>query len=361
MFTSPVTSEIVKKFRYWQFRTMLATWVSYAMFFVIRKNLSMAIPGMQTDLGISKTQLGIFVTLNGVVYGISRFVNGFIVHKFMARNFIAVGLFLCAICNFIFGFSSTLIIMGIVWIIHGWFQGMGWPPNARLLPYWIPPQELATKMSRWNTSHCFGAIAILSTGGILASSLGWRSVFYIPAFMAIIIAIILWVLIRDIPSSVGLPELAVGENYRKTSNKKENSTEYKQFIKKQVFKNPYIWIVAVSNLFVYVLRFVILDWGPTILKEWKGMHLLHAGFMIAGFEIAGAIGIIVCGWITDKYFSGKGPRVCAISMMLASSFMFLFWRTIASPMWISLVILLAAGFCIYGTQSLILVAVSNIA
>jgi OPA family glycerol-3-phosphate transporter-like MFS transporter/OPA family sugar phosphate sensor protein UhpC-like MFS transporter len=340
---------------------MLATWVSYAMFFVIRKNLSMAIPGMQADLGISKTQLGIFVTLNGVVYGISRFVNGFIVHKFMARNFIAVGLFLCAICNFIFGFSSTLIIMGIVWVIHGWFQGMGWPPNARLLPYWIPPQELATKMSRWNTSHCFGAIAILAGGGILASSFGWRSVFYVPAFVAIVIAVVLWVLIRDIPSSVGLPELAVGENYRKTGNKKEKSIEYKQFIKKQVFNNPYIWIVAVSNLFVYVLRFVILDWGPTILKEWKGMHLSHAGFMVASFEIAGAFGIVLCGWITDKYFSGRGPRVCAISMLLASFFMFLFWRTIASSIWVSLIILLAAGFCIYGTQSLILVAVSNIA
>jgi sugar phosphate permease len=54
-------------------------------------------------------------------------------------------------------------------------------------------------------------------------------------------------------------------------------------------------------LFVYVLRFAILDWGPTILKEWKGMHLSHAGWMVAAFEISGAIGIVACGWITDKF------------------------------------------------------------
>jgi OPA family glycerol-3-phosphate transporter-like MFS transporter/OPA family sugar phosphate sensor protein UhpC-like MFS transporter len=250
--------------------------------------------------------------------------------------------------------------MGIVWVFHGWFQGMGWPPNARLLPYWIPPHQLATKMSLWNTSHCVGAVIILITGGYLVS-LGWRNIFYVSAIIAVLTAVALWFLIKDTPNSVGLPELAAGENYKKAKDKKEESIAYKNFIKKQVFKNPYVWIVAVSNLFVYVLRFAILDWGPTILKEWKGMHLSHAGWMIAAFEISGIVGIIACGWVTDKYFSGKGPRVCAIAMTLASFFMFMFWHTIDASVWISLAALVAAGFCIYGTQSLILVAVSNIA
>jgi OPA family glycerol-3-phosphate transporter-like MFS transporter/OPA family sugar phosphate sensor protein UhpC-like MFS transporter len=339
---------------------MLATWVAYAVFFMMRKSISMAMPGMQADLGISKSQLGIFLTLHGAVYGVSRFVNGFIVHKFMARNFIATGLILCAVTNFIFGFSSTVLIMGIIWLFHGWFQGMGWPPNARLLPYWIPPQELATKMSRWNTSHCVGAVVILIVGGYLAS-LGWRYIFFIPAFVAVVTAVALWFLIKDTPSSVGLPELSAGENYKKSNDAKENSIEYNKFIKRQVFKNPYVWVIAISNLFVYVLRFAILDWGPTILKEWKGVSLAKAGWIIAAFEISGAIGIIICGRVTDKYFSGKGARVCTINMMLASLFMFLFWYTIDSTILVSLFMLIAAGFCIYGTQSLILVAVSNIA
>jgi OPA family glycerol-3-phosphate transporter-like MFS transporter/OPA family sugar phosphate sensor protein UhpC-like MFS transporter len=361
MFSTSISPEVAKKFKYWQIRTLISTWAAYAVFFVMRKSMSMAMPGMQADLGISKVQLGIFLTLHGIVYGISRFANGFIVHKFMARNFIACGLIICAVSNFIFGFSTTVFVMGIIWVLHGWAQGMGWPPNARLLPHWIVPEELATKMSWWNTSHCFGAVAILLLGGYLASSLGWRYVFFVPSVIAIVTAILLWFLIYDTPSSVGLPEIAVGENYKRSQDKKEESAEYRKFIKKQVFRNPYIWTIAVSNLFVYVLRFAILDWGPTVLKEWKGMLLAHAGWMIAAFEISGAIGIIFCGWVTDKYFSGKGPRVCAIAMTLASFFMFLFWNTIGAPVLVSLLSLIAAGFCIYGTQSLILVAVSNIA
>jgi sugar phosphate permease len=73
---------------------------------------------------------------------------------------------------------------------------------------------------------------------------------------------------------------------------KKQSAEHRKFIKQQVFRNPYIWIIAVSNLFVYVLRFAILDWGSTLLKEWKSMHLVHAGWMVAAFEISGAMGII---------------------------------------------------------------------
>jgi OPA family glycerol-3-phosphate transporter-like MFS transporter/OPA family sugar phosphate sensor protein UhpC-like MFS transporter len=48
-------------------------------------------------------------------------------------------------------------------------------------------------------------------------------------------------------------------------------------------------------------------------------------------------------------------------MTFASFFMFLFWNTISASVLVSLLCLIAAGFCIYGTQSLILVAVSNIA
>ncbi|MDR1721106.1 MAG: MFS transporter [Endomicrobium sp.] len=358
--SSSVEASNAKKFKYWQIRTMVATWVGYAMFFAIRKNLSMAMPGIQAELGITREQLGIFLSLNGIMYGISRFANGFIVHKFMARNFISCGLFLCALCNFIFGSSSTLIVMGVIWVVHGWVQGMGWPPNSRLLPHWIPPQELATKMARWTTSNCVGAVVSnIVYGYIVVWS--WRSVFYMPATLALLVAAGIWLTIRDTPSSVGLPELSAGEDYEKTDDKKKKSAEYKQFISKMVFKNPYIWIISVANFFVYILRFAILDWGPLLLKEWKGIALAKAGWTIASFEISGAMGILLCGWVTDKYFGGKGPRVCLITMMLASFFMFLFWYTIAAPVYVSIICLMCAGFCIYATQSLILVTASNTA
>mgnify|MGYP003175044973 CR=1 FL=1 len=80
-----MTPEQTKRFKYWQTRTIIATMVGYALFYFVRKNFSLAMPGLEADLGISKTSLGIFLTLNGVVYGLSRFVNGILADRMNAR------------------------------------------------------------------------------------------------------------------------------------------------------------------------------------------------------------------------------------------------------------------------------------
>ena len=99
------TPEVQKRFKYWQMRTLIATMIGYALFYFVRKNFSLAMPGLEADLGISKTSLGIFLTLNGLVYGLSRFVNGILADRLNARFFMATGLALCALANFAFGFG----------------------------------------------------------------------------------------------------------------------------------------------------------------------------------------------------------------------------------------------------------------
>ena len=86
-----MTPEQTKRFKYWQTRTIIATMVGYALFYFVRKNFSLAMPGLEADLGISKTSLGIFLTLNGVVYGLSRFVNGILADRMNARWYMAIG------------------------------------------------------------------------------------------------------------------------------------------------------------------------------------------------------------------------------------------------------------------------------
>lgn len=86
-----MTPEQAKRFKYWQTRTILATMVGYALFYFVRKNFSLAMPGLEADLGISKTSLGVFLTLNGLVYGFSRFLNGILADRMNARWYMAWG------------------------------------------------------------------------------------------------------------------------------------------------------------------------------------------------------------------------------------------------------------------------------
>ena len=90
----------------------------------------------------------------------------------------------------------------------------------------------------------------------------------------------------------------------------ENPAEFKAFVRRKVFGNPYIWLIALANFFVYTVRYAFFDWGTTLLTESKKVDIGLASNMVAMFEIFGVIGMLVCGWITDKVFGGRGGRVC---------------------------------------------------
>ena len=332
-------SEQSKRFKYWQMRTIIATMVGYALFYFVRKNFSLAMPGLEADLGISKTSLGIFLTLNGLIYGFSRFANGILADRMNARWYMAVGLALCALANFAFGFgedisywitgqhdgsqfTNTLILfMGVMWVINGLLQGTGFPPCARLLTHWIPPTELATKMSVWNTSHSIGAGLVVILCGYVMGTLG-TNMTADPDVVATIAA------------NLGVaPDDAEGMERV---------------------------ILGFANFFVYIVRFSVLDWGPSLLSQSKGVSMSHAGWLVAMFEIAGILGMLFSGWATDKWLKGRAHRTCVFCMAGAALFVFLFWQLPSdAPIWLLFATLCAAGFCIYGPQALIGIAAAN--
>ena len=379
-----MTPEQAKRFKYWQTRTILATMVGYALFYFVRKNFSLAMPGLEADLGISKTSLGVFLTLNGLVYGFSRFLNGILADRMNARWYMAVGLGLCALANFAFGFgedvsywitgehtgdrftNTMILFMGVMWVVNGLLQGTGFPPCARLLTHWIPPVQLATKMSVWNTSHSIGAGLVVILCGYIMGSLGsgpdhvgaWKWCFWIPSAIAFAGAVGLVVFLRDTPTSVGLPELEGTETRGEKSAPK--GAEHKAFLMKHVFRNPLIWILGFANFFVYIVRFSVLDWGPSLLSQSKGVSMEHAGWLVAMFEIAGILGMLFSGWATDRWLKGRAHRTCVFCMAGSALFVFAFWQLPSdAPIWLLFATLCAAGFCIYGPQALIGIAAAN--
>lgn len=348
-----------KLFSYWQTRTLIATMFGYAAYYLVRKNLSFAMPGIESDLGITKTQLGTFLTLHGLLYGVSRFVNGMWADRANARYFMAAGLMLSVGANVFFGFSSTVLLLGVAWMINGWVQGMGFPPCCRLMTHWYPPETLATKMSVWNTSHSIGAWAAALLCPFIVIHMGWRWAFHGPAILCSVAGVILFFMLRDTPSSVGLPEIKVAGT-ADTHGEDKNSADYKAFVRKHVFANPMIWYISLANFFVYILRFAILDWGPTLLKEMKHFSLLHAGWMVIAFEISGIIGMLIAGKVTDKFFGGRGSRTCVFCMVGAALAMLAFWK-LGNSLATATVFLAIAGFFVYGPQALIGITAANLA
>ena len=91
-----------KTLRWWQWETLLVTMGGYALYYMIRKNLSIAM-SLLGDIGVSKVQLGAFLTCGGIVYGVGRFLNGIVADRNSARKVMAIGLFICSFVNVLFG------------------------------------------------------------------------------------------------------------------------------------------------------------------------------------------------------------------------------------------------------------------
>ena len=340
-----------------QWRFLLCSIAAYAFFYITRKNLSMAQPAMLEEGVISTYALGLIMTAHGVLYGISRFVNGFWADRLNGRVFMAIGLALSALMTFLFGCSSVTFLFAAFWILNGWTQGMGFPPCAKMLAHWIHPKELATKMSIWNSSHSFGAFLALGIcSALFAMGFGWRWCFYVPAALAGLGAVFTFFCVKDSPTEAGVYELEIDA----VQDAKPSETTTTADRRRLVFGNKVIWIVAIANFFVYVVRFGFLDWGPTFLKQYKGIPVEKGGLMIIAFELAAVAGTIFAGWITDKVFRGRGARTCVFCMMLASTFAFGFWLLPdgASGVWATL-LLMGTGFWIYGPQGLTGIIAAN--
>ena len=358
-------------FKYWQWRVILSTMIGYSMFYFVRKNFSFAMPALAAEYGITNTDFGIILTLVGIIYGVSKLLNGFIADRFNARWHLIIGLSACVALNFLFGWSdriSTLltgqtegpdfvgtmvVVMGVLLILNNIFQGCGFPPCNRLMTHWVPPKELATKMAIWNTSHSIGAglLAILC-GYIIGSTGDWRQCFWIPGAIAAAGILFIFITLRDTPKSVGLPELP---DTRTELDDDDTPKAYRAFVRKTLLLNPVVWLLATSDLFVYVVRFAVLDWGPTFLGQMSvPLSPQLSGWTIGIFEVAGCLGMLSAGWISDHVFKGKSHRVCAVEMGLVAICLVILQLLPkdASPILV-LVLLAIAGFFIYGPQALI--------
>ena len=369
-----------KTLKWWQWETLLVTMGGYALYYVIRKNLSIAMP-LLGEIGVSKVQLGAFLTAGGIVYGVGRFLNGIVADRNSARKVMAAGLFICSAVNMLFGFSDYLVLgaparavpegvaasaalvwtMGVVWIVNQYFQGMGVGPCIKTLPKWFPPEELSTKQSIWNLSHSVGAGAVFALCGwlLIPAFHSWRLCFVVPAAIAALGGVAVLFLFKDSPEEVGLAKIENGK--LKVENDGEPTVDYKSYVARHVFRNPRVWVIAIADFFVYTVRFAALDWGIVLLMETKGLSLASATTLCFVFEIVGGnLGMVVAGWATDRFFGSRAHRTSVVCMAGAALALAAFWRVPESaPFALKLVPFMMVGFFIYGPQALLGVATTQ--
>jgi MFS transporter, OPA family, sugar phosphate sensor protein UhpC len=354
--------EVEKSFKYWRFRVFYGMYIGYIFYYFSRKSFTFAMPSLMQDLGFDKSQLGILASVLSVTYGLSKFLSGILSDRSNPRYFMAIGLILTGCLNIFFGFTSSIVFFAIFWGLNGCFQGWGWPPCARLLTHWYSQKERGTWWGFWSSSQSVGGALIPLLAGFCAYHWGWRYAMFIPGWLCIIGGIFLINRLRDTPQSLGLPSVEKFKNEEPAlvKEKVQNTLSVKEILFTYVLRNKFIWVLAISYFFVYIIRTAISDWSVLFLVETKGYSLITASSCVCWFEIGGCLGSLTAGWGSDRIFKGRRGPISAIFSLGVVFSISGFWLAPGGSVLVHASLLFLTGFLIFGPQMLIGMAAAEL-
>lgn len=367
--------EAIKKYKVLRCQVFVGAFIAYAGFYLVRKNFSMAMPFME-QFGFEKGELGIVLSMNALAYAFSRLIMGPVSDRSNARTFLPLGLICAAVSMcfmivpiaYIHNHTLSIVIMCLLNALVGWFNGMGYPPCTRVITHWFSQTERGTMSSIWNCSHNIGGALIgpMAVYGALWFG-NWFygnatekyfliGTFAFPAAVAILVALVAYMLVRDTPQSQGLCSIEKFKNdYPKNySEKSEERLEVKEILTKYIFPNKALWYVCLADAFIFMVRYGCLDWAPTYLTEAHGFDIKNAGWAYFAYEFAAIPGTLLCGWLSDKLFQGRRAWLNIIYTVFAALFVFLYWRYGNTPT-LAITFLICIGFFIYGPIMLLAV------
>jgi MFS transporter, OPA family, glycerol-3-phosphate transporter len=354
-------NEIDENYRRLRWQVFVGIFVGYAGYYLVRKNFTLAMPFLIEE-GYSKADLGIALSGVSIAYGLSKLIMGSVSDRSNARVFMSVGLLVSSLIMIAMGTipfaTSSVSVMFSLLMLNGWFQGMGWPPSGRIMVHWFSPSERGRKMALWNIAHNVGG-GLVGPLAIFAMAVfsDWHATLYLHGLFSMAIAVFVYLSVRDTPQSQGLPTIEKYNNDYPVTFEYSASHEVeftaKEIFFKYVLNNKLLWIIAIANVFVYFIRYGVLDWAPTYLGEVKGFSFKDAGWAYAMYEWAGIPGTLFCGWLSDRVFKGRRAPAAILYLVLTAACVAVYWLNPVGNPTIDIAMLIGIGFLIYGPVMLI--------
>lgn len=172
----------------------------YVFNFVDRQILSVLLESIKREFRLTDTQLGL---LGGVAFGFMYTLVGiplaWVADRFNRRNIIAIALAtwsaMTALCGQATGFASFFLArMGV-----GIGEAGGMPPSYSLIADYFPPERRGFALAVFNMGIPFGVMTGFLLGGWVNEIYGWRSAFLVVGLPGVVLALVLWLTLREPP------------------------------------------------------------------------------------------------------------------------------------------------------------------
>lgn len=300
--------------RAWRWRILIATYVAYAGFYLVRKVFSickstLAAPVEDGGYGMGFDAVANIWAAYLIAYMVGQFVNSYIGRKWGPRTLLLGGLGISMLCNVVFGFTNSYYTFVVFMIFNGLVQAAGWPGCVGGVAEWLRREDRGTIMGFWTSSYAVGSLVVNSAAGFFLLHFGVPYAFWGCTLIAFGVWWLIWFWQRDRPEDVGLSPIIDPEDDEGQAVEANESTNIQLRDYLRLLVNPVILLMGCSYFCVKFLRYALGSWLPTFL-DLQGMDVASAAYYSSIFDLAGLPGAILAGFVLDKYFHGRWEWLC---------------------------------------------------
>lgn len=316
----------------------------YVFFYTGRHNFGWAAKGMAADLDISYAKIGWISSAMLLGYAIGQLINGNLADKFSPRVMIASGALLSVGANFFISFSSSYLLILVLWAMNGYFQSMAWAPGSRLIANWWPREERGKAFGLYTMSAgSSSVITYLLSILIIQQESSWHSLFRIPVLFLLFAMIVFFLIARSKPSDKGYSDLYGDEASQASVSSKARYGA--------VFGNKKFMIASVALGFESMARYGLIVWVPVHYlgnaQAGDAYHLWASLLMPVGM----ALGAYSFGNISDGMFKRNRPASIRFGMLMSALISVVIFFTPVVNIFITGLLMFGAGFFVYGPQA----------
>ena len=309
------------KYERWRIRIFVLTWLAYFGFYLTRY----AFPAAKSSINLAdmdETAMGLVDSAFLIAYAVGQFIWGALADKIGARKVLLGGLFVSIITCIMMGVSTYLTAFLIINLIQGLSQSCGWAPLAKNLSYWFSRKERGTVIGWWLTNYAVGSVVAVPLAAVAIVVFGhWSFAFFAPSACLFVILLLVFIFHAERPQDVNLPSI---ETYHGEIEEIEVAKGEKKANWLELIKQPMVGLLAATYFLLKPTRYAILLWGPYYVANKLQSGALFAVTINASFAVAGVLGAVVAGTISDKIFKSKRIPFCVICLFTLSVFLFVF-------------------------------------
>jgi ACS family glucarate transporter-like MFS transporter len=321
-------------------------WMILAILFIVttinyadRATIAIAGPELKKLLGLTPVQMGFVFSAFAWSYVLAQLPGGWLLDRFGSKVTYFFSIFLWSAFTMMMGGvgfftgAAAVTVLFALRLLIGVAEAPSFPGNSRLASAWFPTSERGTAAAIFNSAQYFATVLFAPLMGWLVHSLGWQSVFYVMGGLGILVSLV-WLKTvygpRDHPriNAAELDYSAAGgalvdlESKDKAAATQELDTWscIRQLLASRMLLGVYIGQYCINTL-----TYFFLTWFPVYLVTERHMTILKAGFVAALPAVAGFLGGVLGGVISDRMIKSgrslsaarKTPIVCG--MLLAMS------------------------------------------